>query len=104
MKTLEKMKEQFGSIEFCGEQYILVEPAEFDCYLRGNELDEFYVAKAVKVNCESCEGALPIYKLEWDIKDSFKESNDEDASRACDWDNPRDVSLLTSHELYVVKK
>ena len=80
--VMESMKKDFGSIEFAGEEYILVQ----DAYLDGTE----YVADAIKADDEPDDGYVSIYKVEWEI--IYPEEEDE--GNRCDWDNPADVSAI----------
>ena len=80
--VMESMKKDFGSIEFAGEEYILVQ----DAYLDGTE----YVADAIKADDEPDDGYVSIYKVEWEI--IYPEEEDEGIR--CDWDNPADVSAI----------
>lgn len=80
MKNVESMKKDFGSVEFAGEEYILIQ----DAYLDGTE----YVADAIKVGDEPDEdGYVPIYKVEWEI--IYPDTEDE--GDRCDWENPAEV-------------
>ena len=83
MKNVESMKKDFGSVEFAGEEYILIQ----DAYLDGTE----YVADAIKADDEpDDDGYVQIYKVEWSIINP----ETEDAGDACDWENPADVSAI----------
>lgn len=80
---IKEMEEKFGSVEFEGEKYILIQ----DAYLDGTE----YVADAIKVSDEPDEdGYVPIFKVEW----SIVYPDTEDAGDACDWENPAEVSAI----------
>lgn len=81
--VMENMKKDFGSVEFAGEEYILIQDAYLD--------DTEYVADAIKADDEpDDDGYVQIYKVEWSIINP----ETEDAGDACDWENPADVSAI----------
>ena len=85
MIDINDMEKKFGSVEYEGEKYILLQ----DAYLENDGAygDAAYFADAVKVGDTPDEGYLPVYTVVWEIID--KET--EDAGNACDWDTPADI-------------
>ncbi len=81
---IKKMEKEFGSVEFEGEKYILVQ----DAYLYGPVDNAAYFANAIKAGDEPNDGGfIPLYEVKWEI--IYPEEEDE-GSR-CDWEHPVDV-------------
>lgn len=81
--SINEMEKRFGSVEFEGEKYILID----DAYIDGPVDDAAYFANAIKVGDIPDDGYQPIYKVEWEIINPLC----DDESLACDWENPADV-------------
>lgn len=80
--VMDKMEEKFGSVEFEGGKYILIQ----DVYLDGVVGSAAYFANAVKAEDEPDEdGYVPIYKVKWEM----------DEGGRCDWwGSPADVRKI----------
>lgn len=89
MIDINDIEEKFGSVEYKGEKYILIQ----DAYLSNKDAygDAAYFANAVKAGDTADDGYVPVYvpvyTVEWKIIHPEAE-NEEDA---CDWDSPADV-------------
>ena len=83
--SINDLEKKFGSVEFEGAKYILIQ----DAYLsnEGGYGDAAYFADAIKVGDTPDDGDVSLYTVEWDIVN--KEAEDE--ADACDWDTPADV-------------
>lgn len=83
--NINEMEKKFGSVEFEGAKYILIE----DAYLTNRDAygDAVYRANAVKIGDVLDEGYIHIYTVEWEISNPQV----EDGADACDWDSPEDV-------------
>ena len=83
--SIDEMEKKFGSVEFEGAKYILIQ----DAYINNRDAygDAAYFANAVKVGDTPDEGHVPIYTVEWEIINP----ETEDEADACDWDTPDDV-------------
>lgn len=83
--SINDMEKRFGSVEFEGEKYILID----DAYIDGPVDDAAYFAYAVKAGeAPDDDRYLPLYTVEWEI---INPATDDDESQACDWENPVDV-------------
>jgi len=67
----EKLEREFGTVEFDNKKLYLTQQP----YI---ELGDVYRATAIDTENN-------VYEIEWDIKDDFDPSTDEDESDACDW-------------------
>lgn len=73
---IKEMEKKFGSVEFEGEKYILVQ----DAYPCGSVDNAAYFANAIKVGDEPNDGGfVPLYEVKWEI--TYPE----------EWENPVDV-------------
>ena len=83
--SINEMEKKFGSVEFEGTKYILIE----DAYLTNRDAygDAVYRANAVKIGDVPDEGYIPVYAVEWEISNP----ETEDEADACDWDSPADI-------------
>lgn len=94
--SINEMEKRFGSVEFEGEKYILIQDAYIDdVCIDGQEGHTAYFADAIKDGDHPDEdGYFPLYTAEWEIIESQWE--DEDEGNRCDWDNPVDVRATRS--------
>ena len=82
--SINDMEKKFGSVEFEGAKYILIQ----DAYLDNEGYGEAaYFANAIKVGDTQDNGYVPVYTVEWGIINP----ETEDEADACDWDTPADV-------------
>lgn len=83
--SINDMEKKFGSVEFEGAKYILIQ----DAYLSNRDAygDAAYFANAVKAGDTPDDGYVPVYTVEWEI---INQDTDDEAD-ACDWDAPYDV-------------
>lgn len=83
--SINDMEKKFGSVEFEGAKYILIQ----DAYLSNRDAygDAAYFANAVKAGDTPDNGYVPVYTVEWGIINP----ETEDEADACDWDSPADV-------------
>lgn len=86
---MESMEKKYGSFEYEGEKYILIEDAYLDdIFIDGQEGRSAYLADAIKPGDSPDEdGYIPLYKMEWEIINPEM----EDESDRCDWEAPADV-------------
>lgn len=99
--AMESLEKKFGSVEFEGKKYILIQDAYLDdiCIgdvcIDGQESRTVYTADAIKDGDRpDDDGYVPLYRVEWEIIESQWE--DEDEGNRCDWDSPSDVSITRS--------
>lgn len=80
--VMDQMGEKFGSVEFEGEKYILIQ----DVYLDGIMDNAAYFADAIKVGDDDPDedAYVPIYKVKWKIINP----DAEDEGDKCDWWGP----------------
>ena len=87
--VMDQMEEKFGSVEFEGGKYILIQ----DVYLDGRTMDDAeYFADAIKAGDDPDEdGYVPIYRVKWEIINP----DAEDEGDKCDWwGSPADVRKI----------
>lgn len=94
--AMESLEKKFGSVEFEGKKYILIQDAYIDdVCIDGQEGRTAYFADAIKDGDRPDEdGYVPLYQVEWEIVESQWE--DEDEGNRCDWDNPSEISMTSS--------
>ena len=87
--AMESLEKKFGSVEFEGKKYILIQDAYIDdVCIDGQEGHTAYFADAIKDGDHQDEdGYFPLYTVEWEI---INPETDDEGDR-CDWDNPVDV-------------
>lgn len=92
--SMESLEKKFGSVEFEGKKYILIQDAYIDdVCIDGQEGHTAYFADAIKDGDHPDEdGYFSLYTVEWEII----ESQWEDEGNRCDWDNPVDVRITRS--------
>lgn len=85
--TYDKMKEDYGSIKYNNEEYIIVDEVPYyDYQYKGHNQQEFYKGIAVKLGDEIDEdGFVPAYEMKWDIKN-------KDEIPPCDWNSPKEIT------------
>ena len=66
--SINDMEKEFGSVEFEGAKYILIQ----DAYLSNRDRygDAAYFANAIKVGDTPDDGYVPLYTVEWEITNS----------------------------------
>ena len=91
MKTIETLKEEFGSVEYEGNVYVLTQ----DAYLEYNANYDwtFYTALALRADEYGPDFDDPAYMVEWDII----RPDAEDEGDACDWDTPCAVKYVGTY-------
>ena len=101
--SMESLEKKFGSVEFEGKKYILIQDAYIDdVCIDGQEGHTAYFADAIKDGDHPDEdGYFPLYTVEWEIiesqwDDEESQWEDEDEGNRCDWDNPVDVRITRS--------
>ncbi len=85
----ESYDQKFGSTEFCGDTYLLIE----EPFMDNNRFGEAaYFARAIKVGDKFDDGdRVKCYKVEWKIVDP----ETDDGAQACDWDEAENVEFET---------
>lgn len=76
---IEKMKNKYGSVEYEGKEYILLD-------------QPFVENEQFEVDAVDEEGNL--YRVYWNILEDWDYGREGDAINACDWDNPANVVLI----------
>lgn len=91
--ALSKIAAKTGTLEAFNETYVILD----DAYLENNKFGgAAYFANAVKINDEiDEEGYAPLYQVEWKITNSEA----EDGSDACDWDEAEDIEKVAAIDL-----
>lgn len=86
--VMDQMEEKFGSVEFEGEKYVLIQ----DVYLDGIMDNAAYFADAIKAGDDPDEDAyVPIYRVKWKIINPDAENE----GGRCDWwGSPADVRKI----------
>lgn len=99
-KSMKSLEKKFGSVEFDGKKYILIQDAYLDdiCIgdvcIDGQVSRTVYTADAIKDggDCPDENGYVPLYRVEWRMINPEM----EDGGDRCDWCNPSDVSITNS--------
>ena len=87
--VMDQMEKKFGSVEFEGEKYILIQ----DVYLEGVVISSAaYFSNAIKAEDEPDEdGYVPLYTVKWGI---IKPDTEDEGSRCDWWGSPADVRKI----------
>lgn len=85
----ESYEQKFGSTEFCGDTYLLIQ----EPFMDNNRFGEAaYFARAIKVGDKfDDDDQVKCYMVEWKIVDP----ETDDGAQACDWDEAEDVEFET---------
>lgn len=88
--TIEKLRKNYGAINYGGKTYALVQQA----YIDGPVDAPFYRACAICPNDSVDDlGLYPVYFITWHPRQDWLDSDRDDEGWACDWDAPDDVEL-----------
>lgn len=100
MMNLNEMENKYGSVEYEGKKYILLQDAYSETNSYNGEVT--YTAQAVRDDVNDSEES-PVYRITWDVFDDLMEFDDhqnkyvwkdgitEDESCYCDWSKPSEV-------------
>ena len=88
MIDINEIEKKFGSVEYKGEKYILIQ----DAYLSNNAYgDVAYFANAIKAGDTTDDGYVPVYVPVYTVEWKIINPDTEDKADTCDWNSPADV-------------